>query len=580
MTQVSSNSVPENEVTETNVSSEEDYKLIEGALMQNPRGRWFLEEYIQRNRPEDTQKLLSAIQRIENTLSEKQEAPASQEIDPIRMSIIEMSKAIAKTREEIASIKPNDTEDNQIITATEELSAIVEATENATNTILEAAEEIQEAAWSLREEGASDTPCDKIDEKTTDIYTACSFQDITGQRTTKVVQALCYIENRVNAMIDIWDLEGETSQSNKGPIQENNDTRPDSHLLNGPALKGDGLEQGCVDSMLTEDTSNASETSDQSMVDEMSFDSIDEQSEAVPNTEHMASEDVDAMSFDAIDVETNVSSQEEFEIGDLEAAEPEISVQPELSNDDLSVATEEVAFDVEAPAETNIETESFTAVEQPLEDTASEDLAENMENISLESEEIQSDLGEEANSLEQSINHVENDLAVPAEDNALAIEPEEILATELVTPEINPLDDNQLEGEIALEEPSVSLEPAQLETNPLLQENHDLNDLDVSDFETNLTATTDETPTENCPPLNLMAMEDMQVETVAETSSADMNPAEMDFGDIQITDLESPEMSASEIKEEPITSQDQLNNIEDLDIENLSELQEQILVTE
>ena len=96
MTQVSSNSVPENEVTETNVSSEEDYKLIEDALLQNPRGRWFLEEYIQRNRPEDTQKLLSAIQRIENTLSEKQEAPAAQqEIDPIRMSIIEMSKAIA-----------------------------------------------------------------------------------------------------------------------------------------------------------------------------------------------------------------------------------------------------------------------------------------------------------------------------------------------------------------------------------------------------------------------------------------------------------------------------------------------------
>ena len=72
----------------------------------------------------------------------------------------------------------------------------------------------------------------------------------------------------------------------------------------------------------------------------------------------------------------------------------------------------------------------------------------------------------------------------------------------------------------------------------------------------------------------------MQVETVAETSSADMNPAEMDFGDIEITDLESPEMSASEVKEEPITSQDQLNNIEDLDIENLSEIQEQILVTE
>lgn len=615
MTQVSSNSTNENEVTETNVSSEEDYKLIEDALLQNPRGRWFLEEYIQRNRPEDTQKLLSAIQRIENTLSEKQEAPAaSQEMDPIRMSIIEMSKAIAKTREEIASIKPNDEQDNQIITATEELSAIVESTENATNTILEAAEEIQEAAWSLRETGAEDAPCDKIDEKTTDIYTACSFQDITGQRTTKVVQALCYIENRVNAMIDIWDLQGETSENSKGPIQENTDTRPDSHLLNGPALKGDGLEQGCVDTMLTDthESSEANGTSDQNMVDEMSFDAIGEQTDAVPNSEIMDSEDVDAMSFDAIDVETD--------------AEPAMSPEAEtseLSTEDMSVETEEPPMDLGEPV-SEIELTSDQAMEEPsFEETGNEFALEANDQAELDA------------SQELSTGTLEINEAAPEEESMLAVEPEEILATELVTPITNPLDEAPEENFASLDdvqsdemqasneapldlttdvniEPQSPVEPSLEETNPLLQESHDLDDIDVAEFETDLASTDLTDIAESTPSLDPMSAMDTDVElsqgaietttddTISgETPPNEMDLSEMDFGDIEITDLDSPEIGSeistpetgelemdlsetnlAEATENPITSQDQINNLEEADIENLTEMQEQILLNE
>lgn len=262
---------------QTSAISDDDYLVIEQALMQNPRGRGFLAEYIQRNRPEDTKKLLSAIQRIENNLVQPDNKSQQEDLDPIRMSIIEMAKAIAKTREEIKSIKPANEDDNHLINATEELSAIVESTENATNTILEAAEEIQEAAWVLREAGAQDEPCDKIDNKTTDIYTACSFQDITGQRTTKVVQALSYIENRVNAMIDIWGLN--EFASDFAPKQDQSDVRPDAHLLNGPAKIGEGLEQTHVDDMLVAEKENesASIESGEKLADSLSFDSIETQ---------------------------------------------------------------------------------------------------------------------------------------------------------------------------------------------------------------------------------------------------------------------------------------------------------------
>ena len=95
---------------------------------------------------------------------------------------------------EITSIRGPENSEHDIADATAELNAIVESTETATSDILGAAEQIQEFAWTLREQGAPSEFCDAPDERVTDIYTACSFQDITGQRTTRVVQVLQSLE--------------------------------------------------------------------------------------------------------------------------------------------------------------------------------------------------------------------------------------------------------------------------------------------------------------------------------------------------------------------------------------------------
>src|SRR5262249_56337643 len=85
--------------------------------------------------------------------------------------------------------------------------------------------------------------CDLLDGRATDIYTACSFQDLTGQRTQKVINVLRYLEGRITAMIKIWGLDGalateaaESAQASEGAA-----------LLNGPARPGHGLDQSDVD---------------------------------------------------------------------------------------------------------------------------------------------------------------------------------------------------------------------------------------------------------------------------------------------------------------------------------------------
>lgn len=225
---------------------EKDYHAIESAVMESARGRWFLAEYAQRNRHADTLMLLEAIRKIETNF--KPAGPGTEpDVDKVKFDLMEMASAIAQTKNEIAAITTNDQDDSRIFSATQELDAIVIATETATSDILGAAENIQEIAWTMREKGADDEYCDALDDRTTEIYTACSFQDITGQRITKVVDVLKYLENRLNAMIDIWG--GDNIAAAPPPDM---DTRSDAHLLNGPQLEGNGNDQDDIDLMFVE----------------------------------------------------------------------------------------------------------------------------------------------------------------------------------------------------------------------------------------------------------------------------------------------------------------------------------------
>ncbi|MFL5065954.1 MAG: chemotaxis protein, partial [Xanthobacteraceae bacterium] len=224
--------------------SEADYSAIEAAVMETVRGRWFLAEYARRNRHADTLMLIAALDRIEAAVRGEGSLDS---VDRIRFDLVDMAKAIARTKAEIAAIKPDAEHHGKFGEATEELDSIVQATESATSDILAAAEQVQEIAWTLREQGLEPEVCDVLDGKATDVYTACSFQDLTGQRTRKVIQVMRYLESRINAMIKIWGLDGamaaEAAESERARHGE-------AALLNGPALPGHGLDQGDIDMVM------------------------------------------------------------------------------------------------------------------------------------------------------------------------------------------------------------------------------------------------------------------------------------------------------------------------------------------
>lgn len=135
---------------------------------------------------------------------------------------------------------------------TDELRAVITGTEEATDTILASAETIDTIAqrMALSPDAAIKADGEAIAEAVIHIFEACNFQDISGQRITKVVESLQFIEERIASMVDVWQTLSKAAKGQE-PASADADASDDKRLLNGPSLKSDPgvVSQDDVDAM-------------------------------------------------------------------------------------------------------------------------------------------------------------------------------------------------------------------------------------------------------------------------------------------------------------------------------------------
>lgn len=199
-----------------------------------------------------TQEVLKAINEVKKLIEEagnvaKPAIDDMPEMSVLRGQLSDLKGSIDKTKQEIAALhKPGQSED-KFVTAAMELDAIVKATEEATNNILGAGEDIEDHVQAIRERVTdikSQEHLQEISNLVIHIFENCNFQDITGQRTGKVVKTINYLEERILTMISIWgeeEFEG---------IELAEDARTeDEKLLEGPQLDGQGISQDDIDSL-------------------------------------------------------------------------------------------------------------------------------------------------------------------------------------------------------------------------------------------------------------------------------------------------------------------------------------------
>lgn len=158
----------------------------------------------------------------------------------------ELARYIRQAKHDIAAIKPKDISTNYIPHATDELDAVVGATEEATNKIMDVCDEVS----SIAETCATEVK-DKLVACTTKVYEACNFQDITGQRITKVVEALKHIDSRIEALVKAMGEEIHRGGDNAAhTLKHVHAADPDKGLLNGPQLQGNGINQDEIDKLM------------------------------------------------------------------------------------------------------------------------------------------------------------------------------------------------------------------------------------------------------------------------------------------------------------------------------------------
>ena len=148
----------------------------------------------------------------------------------------ELGRTIASAKAEIAALRVDDINESHIPAATDELDAIVAQTASATDAILESCETLDRVAAALTGERAA-----QLQGATSRIYEACSFQDITGQRITKVVATLKMIDAKVAQIVGAFG-----ARSDREALAE----PPAGTLLNGPQLPASAMDQSDIDRLL------------------------------------------------------------------------------------------------------------------------------------------------------------------------------------------------------------------------------------------------------------------------------------------------------------------------------------------
>lgn len=154
-----------------------------------------------------------------------------------------LGREVARAKHEIAALRVEDINDRHIPSATDELDAVVEHTATATNEILDVCEGLERLQSAL-----SGAAAEQLGLAVTRIYEACGFQDITGQRITKVVNALKVIESRVAAVTARFgDPAGQAEPADEGRGPGVAEGRA---LANGPQLPGAAVSQQEIDRLL------------------------------------------------------------------------------------------------------------------------------------------------------------------------------------------------------------------------------------------------------------------------------------------------------------------------------------------
>ncbi len=186
----------------------------------------------------------AALSRSRAVDQARDQDPGGIDIGQVVRELQAVADYVTNIKREIGALRAGELYRSRLPVAHDELGNVVDATQSATNTIMAAAEEILGSA-----ETNFETYRTFVQDKVMQIFEACSFQDITGQRITKVVDELSQVEKRLSRFAAAVTVREQTGQPELDAEDAAKQARKDSLLLNGPQTEDLAVSQNDIDAL-------------------------------------------------------------------------------------------------------------------------------------------------------------------------------------------------------------------------------------------------------------------------------------------------------------------------------------------
>ena len=190
--------------------SEHDFESIENAVLETPRGRWFLAEYSRRNHQTDNEFLLLSLRRLENLLNQKSASPEAHDLLMAAAKILDITETITQT---IAidhhALNPADHPLRGISLESEDINAEITL----------AADHIRDLADVIKNKKPSVELAKKIAQQATLIMELGSRQTQVLKRVNAIIEMQRIVELNLTGMIESSLATG-TAENDNHSVQD------------------------------------------------------------------------------------------------------------------------------------------------------------------------------------------------------------------------------------------------------------------------------------------------------------------------------------------------------------------------
>ncbi len=181
------------------------------------------------------------------TLAEQRDTAAADSVQGLTRELTLIRDTIARNKSELAALI-GEGKERRMARAADELRASVDGMDTATQKILKSVEIIDDSARALAAAPKTDYEhglTQEIQDQVMQIYEACNFQDLAGQRIGNVLGTMTMMEDQIAAMLDRCNNLGQHDAPTVKP------KRAGHAFLNGPKLDDDAghASQSDIDEM-------------------------------------------------------------------------------------------------------------------------------------------------------------------------------------------------------------------------------------------------------------------------------------------------------------------------------------------